>query len=98
MTSLAMSGRNSSHEAEVGRHGVSYCTKSKTSMDRTRSITTIGASGGVISSRVEGTIAEGLKIECPLEMEELVDLHMLPKEPSKHHEERRKIFLTHIVI
>ena len=56
-----MSRRKSSHEVEVGRHGKFCCTKIGASTARTRSVESTRASKCVISSRVEGTIAEVTK-------------------------------------
>ena len=56
MNNRAMYERKSSHEGEVGRHEVSYCIESKASMAGTGSVGATGA-GGVISSKVEETIA-----------------------------------------
>ena len=47
--------RKSSHEAKIGRHGVSCYTESGASMARTGSVEAIGALGGMISTRVLGT-------------------------------------------
>ena len=49
-----MSRRNSSHEVEIGRHGVYFCTESGASVAGTRSVEEKGASGGMISTRVVG--------------------------------------------
>ena len=54
-----MSGRNSSHEAKVGRHGKSCYTKSRASMARTGSVVATGVLRGVISSGEDATIARG---------------------------------------
>ena len=51
-----MSGSKSSHEDEVGRHGKSYYTKLGAFVAGTRLLVATRASGGMISSRVEGTI------------------------------------------
>ena len=51
-----MSGRKSSHEAKIGRHGVSYCTETRASMARTGSVEATRTPGGGISTRVEGTM------------------------------------------
>ena len=56
MNNCAMSERKSSHEGSVGRHEVSYCTKSEASVAGTGSVGATG-DGGVISSGVEETIA-----------------------------------------
>ena len=56
MNNSTMSKRKSSHKVEVGKHDKSYCTDSKASMARTRSVLSIGVSGGEISSGVGGTI------------------------------------------
>ena len=61
MNNLAMFGKELSHEVEVGRHGISCCTKSKASMARTKSVKEIGASRGGIYSRVGGTMTEATK-------------------------------------
>ena len=76
-----MYGRKSSHEDEIGRHGISCYTESKASMARTRLVGAIGARG-VISSGVEETIAgvSGCRMSSG-------NGGTLPKEPSKHHEE-----------
>ena len=55
-----MSGRKSSHEAEVGRHGISYCIESEASMDGTGSIGATGV-GGVISSEEESAATGGMR-------------------------------------
>ena len=52
----AMSGRKSSHEAEIGRHGISCYTKSRASMAGIGSVEATGASRGRISSGLEHTI------------------------------------------
>ena len=57
MNNPALSGRNSSHESKIGRHGISYCTESWASEARTGLVESTGVSGGGISSGVEGTIA-----------------------------------------
>ena len=56
MKRIVISGRKSFHEAEVGRHGVSYCTKLEASMDGTRLVVAIGPLGCVISSGVVSII------------------------------------------
>ena len=61
MNNLAMFGGNSSHEDEVGRHGISCCTKFKASMARNGLVGAIGVSGGGISYGVGGTMAEATK-------------------------------------
>ena len=58
---LAISGKKSSYEAEVGRHGKSCCTELGAFLARTRLIVATRASGGGISSRVEGTNSEDAK-------------------------------------
>ena len=50
-----MFGMKSSHEVEIGRHGDSCCTESRASVVGTGSVEAIGASGGMISTRVVGT-------------------------------------------
>ena len=52
----AMYERNSSHEAEIGRDGVSYCTQSGASVAKTRLVEAIGAFEGGISIKVEANI------------------------------------------
>ena len=51
-----MYGRKSSCEAEIGRHGVSYYTKSGAYVARVGSVEAIGASRSRISNGVVGTI------------------------------------------
>ena len=48
--------RNPSHEAEVGRHNISYCIESEAYVAGTRLVESTRVSGGGISSRVGGTI------------------------------------------
>ena len=61
MNNLAMSGRKSSHEAEVGRHEIFCYTESEASMTGTGSVGATGLSGGGISSGVGGTMTEATK-------------------------------------
>ena len=82
-----MSKRKSSHEAEIGKHGVSYYTESRASVARTRSVEATGASRCMISTGVVGTTTRVTRGKCPLLMEGLVDLHMSPKDTSKTHED-----------
>ena len=51
-----MFGRKSSHEAEVGSHGISYCIEIVAFVARIGLVEAIGASGCVVSLGVEGTI------------------------------------------
>ena len=61
-----MSGRKSSHEAKIGRHGVFCCTESGASVARTQSVEATRASGGMISTGVVGTITSvtGGRMSC----------------------------------
>ena len=54
-------GRKSSHEDEVGRHGISCYTEFEASEARTGLVESILVSGGVISSGVGGTMTEATK-------------------------------------
>ena len=63
MNRPATYGRKSSHEAEVGRHNVSYYTELEASEAGTRSVESTGVSGGVISYGVVGTIVEMTNIK-----------------------------------
>ena len=83
-----MSGRKSSYDAEIGRHGLSCCTESGASVAETGSLEATEASRGMISTRVIGTTTGVTRGRIyPLVMEGLVDLHMLPKDTSKCHED-----------
>ena len=52
----AIYGRKSSHEAEIGRHGISCCTELGAFVARTGFVVAIGASEGMISYRIIDTI------------------------------------------
>ena len=56
-----MSGRKSSHEVEVGRHGIFCYTKSEASLDRIGSVGATGVLGAGISYGVGGTITKFAK-------------------------------------
>ena len=53
----------------------------------TRLVESIGALGGVMSSRVGRTNIEAAKDRMSSQNGGTRNLHMLPKEPSKYHEE-----------